>query len=116
MKPVVWIASSRKDLRQFPAPVQREMGRALLWAQLGGAPRNTKVLRGFGGAGVLEIVEDHHGSTYRAVYTVKLAGVVYVLHAFQKKSKYGIETPLHDVELVRQRLAEAVRIHRDQVG
>jgi len=94
--------------------VQDKVGRALLDAQFGGTPHNAKVLRGFGGAGVLEIVEDHRGDTYRAVYTVKLGGTVYVLHAFQKKSQKGSETPLHDVALIRRRLVEAERIHRNE--
>jgi phage-related protein len=80
--------------------------------QLGGAPHRAKALRGFGGAKVLEIVEDHDGDTYRAVYTVKLAGTVYVLHTFQKKSRKASQTPNHDIELIRRRLAEAERIHQ----
>jgi phage-related protein len=112
VKPVVWVGSSKKDLKQFPAIVQREVGRTLLHVQFGETPRSVKVLHGFGGAGVLEIVEGHDGDTYRAVYTVKLAGTVYVLHAFQKKSKTGSRTPTHDVQLIRHRLAEAERLHR----
>lgn len=112
MKPVVWVGSSRKDLKRFPGAVQRGLGRALLHVQLGGAPHNLKKLHGFSGGRVLEVVEDHDGDTYRAVYTVKLAGVVYVLHTFQKKSRKGSETPHHDIELIRRRLAEAERIHR----
>lgn len=80
------------------------MGFALRQAQRGGKHMDAKPLKGFGGSGVLEIVEDHDGSKYRAVYTVKLAGVVYVLHAFQKKSKKGIKTPRHELDLVRRRL------------
>ena len=87
-------------------------GYALYIAQLGGkAPEAT--LKGFRGASVVEIVEDHDGDTYRAVYTVKFAGIVYVLHAFQKKSKKGIATPKHDLDLIRARLALAERIHRE---
>jgi phage-related protein len=112
MKPAVWVGSSKKDLKRFPAFVQRVIGLALLDVQFGGTPPRAKVLRGFSGAGVLEIVEDHDGNTYRAVYTVRLAGMVYVLHTFQKKSKRGSETPKHDIELIRRRLAEAERIHR----
>jgi phage-related protein len=114
VKQVVWVGSSRKDLKEFPARVQDEVGRALLDVQFGGAPHSAKVLRGFGGAGVLEIVEDHDGDTYRAVYTVKLASAVYVLHVFQKKSKKGSDTPNHDIALIRRRLAEAERIHRSR--
>jgi phage-related protein len=87
VKPIVWTGSSKKDLKRFPVRVQRAVGRALQDAQWGGTAKTAKVLRGFGGAGVLEIVENHDGDTYRAVYTVKLASAVYVLHVFQKKSK-----------------------------
>src|SRR5690348_6384616 len=92
-KPVFWVASSRKDLRKFPKPVRQTVGQALFDAQTGGKHPDAKPLRGFRGAGVLEVVEDHDGSTYRVVYTVRFAGAVYVLHAFQKKSKRGVTTP-----------------------
>lgn len=107
------MGSSRKDLREFPEPVQDHMGYALYVAQLGGKHRDTKTLSGFGGAGVVEIVEDYRGDTFRAVYTVRYAGTVYVLHAFQKKSKTGRETPRRDMELIKQRLQEAERIARE---
>jgi phage-related protein len=87
------------------------MGFALYEAQTGGKPDNAKPLRGFGGAGVLEVVEDHDGDAYRAVYTVKLAGAVYVLHCFQKKSKSGIETPQQTIELIKRRLKLAIETH-----
>src|SRR5712691_9258306 len=96
-KPVFWIASSRKDLRKFPKGVKQTIGQALFDAQTGGKHPDAKPLKGFGGAGVLEVVEDDDGSAYRAVYTVKFAGVVYVLHAFQKKSKSGIKTPAREM-------------------
>ena len=83
------------------------MGYALYQAQLGLKARSAKPLRGFGGAGVLEIIEDHGSDTYRAVYTVQFSDVVYVLHAFQKKSKKGIATPRLDVDLVKRRLQKA---------
>lgn len=114
MKPIVWVGSSKKDLRRFPDPVQRAVGRELLRVQFGGSPQSARVLRGFGGAGVLEIVEDHDSDTFRAVYTVKLSGAVYVLHTFQKKSRKRSETPKHVIELIRRRLAEAERIHRSR--
>jgi phage-related protein len=110
LKPVVWVGSSRKDLRAFPDPVQRTVGYALYVAQRGGKHRDTKVLRGFAGSGVLEVVADFRGDTFRAVYTVRFAGRVYVLHAFQKKSKRGRETPRLDIELIAQRLREAEQI------
>ena len=110
LKPVVWVGSSRKDLRRFPDPIQREVGYAIYVAQRGGKHRDAKVLTGFGGAGVLEVVEDFRGDTFRAVYTLKFSDSVYVLHAFQKKSKSGRETPRRDVELIEQRLREAEQI------
>ena len=88
------------------------MGHALLEAQAGGKSNSAKSLQGFGGAGVLEIVEDHDGDAYRAVYTVKLAGVVYVLHCFQKKSKRGIETPKPVIDLIKRRLMAAEEAHK----
>ena len=106
-KPVRWIGTSRDDLRDFPEPVRLRVGGALWEAQTGGKATWAKPLRGFGGAGVVEIVDDHDGDTYRAVYTVRFAGVVYVLHAFQKKSKSGIATPRHEISLIEQRLKRA---------
>jgi len=110
LKPVVWVGSSRKDLRAFPDEVQRHVGYALYVAQRGGKHRDTKALVGFGGAGVVEVVTDIRGDTFRAVYTVRFAANVYVLHAFQKKSKSGRETPQRDAELIKKRLREAERI------
>jgi len=110
LKPVVWVASSRKDLRAFPDPVQRHVGYALYVAQRGGKHRDSKTLRGFGGAAVVEVVTDFRGDTFRAVYTVRFAASVYVLHAFQKKSKSGRETTLRDIELIKRRLREAEQI------
>jgi phage-related protein len=107
MKPLHWLASTKKDLRAFPESVKDVIGRSLLDVQFGETPANATALRGFGGAGVLEIVEDHDGATYRAVYTVKFTDAVYVLHCFQKKSKRGIATPKHDMELIRERLVAA---------
>jgi phage-related protein len=112
LKPVIWVGSSRRDLRGFPEPVQDHVGYALYVAQRGGKHRDTKALGGFGGAGVVEIIKDYRGDTFRCVYTLRYAGAVYVLHAFQKKSKTGRETPRRDMELVRQRLHEAEQIAR----
>lgn len=111
IKPVVWIGSSRRDLASFPEDVKDAVGYALYLAQLGGKHADAKPLRGFGGAGTLEIVEDHAGDTYRAVYTVRLPGRIYVLHAFKKKSKSGIKTPGSEVELIRLRLKRAEDEH-----
>jgi phage-related protein len=113
-KPVVWIGSSRKDLREFPEAVQDHMGYALYVAQQGGKHRDTKRLTGFGGGGVVEITKDYRGDTFRAVYTLRYQGAVYVLHAFQKKSKTGRETPRRDIELIKQRLGEAERIAKGE--
>jgi phage-related protein len=104
-----WVGSTRKDLKEFPDEVTRAMGHALNLAQIGDKSPDAKPLKGFGGAGVLEIVEDWDGDTYRAVYTVKLSSGVYVLHAFQKKSHRGKETDKHDLDLIRRRLVEARR-------
>lgn len=107
VKPVRWIGSSRDDVRAFPEAVRLRVGGALREAQTGGKAGWAKPLKGFGGAGVLEVVDDHDGDTYRAVYTVRFAGFVYVLHAFQKKSKSGIATPKHEIALIEQRLKRA---------
>ena len=117
-KPLAWIGSSQKELRGFPEEVKDVMGYALHLAQAGGKHDAAKPLSGFGGAGVLEVVEDHDGDTYRAVYTVKFADRVYVLHAFQKKAKKGIKTPKKDIDLVRDRLklAEADHAARAEGG
>lgn len=115
-KPLIWIGSSRKDLREFPEDVRHRMGYALWIAQTGGKHRDAKALRGFGGAGVLEIIKDYRGDTFRAVYTLKHADVVFMLHAFQKKSKTGRETPRRDIELIKQRLREAERIAKEMMA
>jgi len=112
LKPVIWIGSSRQDLRKFSESVQDHMGYALYVAQRGGKHRDAKVLSGFGGAGVVEIVKDFRGDAFRAVYTLRYAGAVYVLHAFQKKSKAGRGTPRRDMELIKLRLREAEQIAR----
>lgn len=115
-KPVRWIGSSRDDLRAFPEAVRLRVGGALWEAQLGRKAPWAKPLKGFGGAGVLEVVDDHDGDTYRAVYTVRLAGVIYVLHAFQKKSKSGVATPRREIALVEQRLKRAEEDHDQWVA
>jgi phage-related protein len=101
------VASSRKDLKKFPKGVRHAVGQALFDAQTGRKHPDAKPLKGFHGAGVLEVVEDDKGNAYRAVYTTKFAGVVYVLHVFQKKSKSGIKTPAQEIEKVKVRLKEA---------
>jgi phage-related protein len=113
-KPLFWMGSSRADLRGFPDEVCQSMGFALWQAQLGRKHGDAKILKGFGGAGVLEVVENHDGSTYRAVYTVKFADAVYVLHSFQKKSKRGIKTPTAEMNVIRDRLKAAERHHEER--
>tara|TARA_B100001123_G_scaffold382018_2_gene452857 strand:- start:4487 stop:4858 length:372 start_codon:yes stop_codon:yes gene_type:complete len=110
-KDLAWIGSSLDDLKAFPEAVRQDVGYALHLVQHGEKPVSAKPLKGFKGAGVLELVERHDGDTYRAVYTVKLAGRVYVLHAFQKKSKKGIATPKPEIDKIKQRLAVAEQEH-----
>ena len=111
-KPLEWVGRALDELMDLPAPVRRTMGFALRFAQAGVKPDNVKPLHGFKGAGVLEVVEDYDGDTYRAVYTVKLAEVVYVLHCFQKKSKKGIATPKQTIDLIHRRLRVAEMMHK----
>jgi phage-related protein len=111
---VVWIGSSRKDLRKFPREVRRDFGQALYAAQQGETDPSAKPLRGFRGGSVLEAVANHDGDTWRAVYTVRYAEAIYVLHAFQKKSTKGIATPGKEIDLIHRRLAEAERLHRQK--
>ena len=113
MKAVRFVGSSRDDLRALPRQAQKDIGFALFEAQLGGKSYFAKPLKGFKGAGVLEIVEDLDGDTYRAVYTVKLADAIYVLHVFQKKSKRGIATPKADMDLIKSRLKLAEQMSRE---
>ena len=116
LKPCIFVGSSRKELSFLPEEVRRHFGHALFEAQSGREAIGVKPLKGFGGRGVLEVLEDHEGSTYRAVYTVRFATAVYVLHAFQKKSKSGIATPKHVIDLVASRLKDAETIHRATVA
>jgi phage-related protein len=115
LKPLRWIAASKKDLLTMPDEVQDRFGYALYLAQVGRKADQAKVLTGFGSAGVLEVVEDVRGSSYRAVYTVKFADAVYVLHCFQKKATKGIATPKHEMDKIRERLkaAEALAMRRN---
>jgi phage-related protein len=104
LKKLVWVRSSKAELKTFPDVVQYHLGFALKQAQLGGKHPDAKPLHGFRGASVVEIVEDYDGDTYRAVYTVKFTEAIYVLHAFQKKAKHGIKTLKHDLDLIDERL------------
>lgn len=113
-RPITWVGSSRRDLKRFPPPVRRDMGKALYAAQRGETDPAAKPLRGFGGARVMEIVDLHDTNTYRAMYAAQFVEAIYVLHAFQKKSNRGIATPAREIELVRRRLADAERLHRQR--
>ena len=110
-KRIVWVRSSRADLKAFPKEVRTKIGYALWVAQQGGKPTDVKPLRGFGGAGVLEVISDFDRDTYRGVYTVRFREAIYVLHVFKKKSKSGISTPRAELELVAARLRYAEEIH-----
>ncbi len=112
-KPLIWIGGSKKDLMALPLDVRKFFGHALDFAQRGDKHDAAKPLKGFGGTGVLEIVEDDTGGTYRAVYTVKFAEAVFVLHCFQKKSKSGISTPKEDMDIIRARLKVAEALIRE---
>jgi len=112
-KPVIWMGDSLARLQAFPPTVQDEIGYAIYLAQIGEKHLRAKPLKGLG-SGVLEVVSDHRGDTFRAVYTVRFQHRVYVLHAFQKKSKKGIATPQPDIALLKQRLARAAALHAAQ--
>jgi len=115
MKPLIFVADSHRALSEFPDPVQRHVGFALYQAQMGDKHIDAKPLKNVAG-GVLEVISDHFGDTFRTVYTVKLVKAVYVLHAFQKKSKHGIATPQSVMQLVKQRLLRAIEIDRELEG
>lgn len=112
-KELIWIGSSKEDLSGFPDDVKLVMGFALRMVQQGGKHARAKPLKGYKGAGVLEIVDDFDGDTYRAVYTVKFEGAVYALDAFQKKSKKGIATSTADLNRIKSRLKRAEEMHAE---
>jgi phage-related protein len=114
-RPVEWVGSSKEDLRAFPADVQDHVGFALYQAQAGLKHRDAKPLKGWG-AGVLEVVSCHDGDTYRAVYVVRFKGVLYVLHAFQKKAKKDIATPKQEIDLIKRRLKAAEQHYKETYG
>src|SRR5258708_40339670 len=113
-KSLAWIGSSRRDLKVFPEEVKDAIGYALFEAQVGRKSQAAKPLAGFGGSGVLEVIEDFQRNTYRAVYTVKFSELVYVLHAFQKKSKKGIATPKLEIDLIKRRLKLAKEDYKER--
>jgi phage-related protein len=106
-RPLFWIGSSKRDLLDLPEEVVKTFGFALGLAQNGQKHHKAKPMKGYGAAGVLEVVEDHRGNTYRAVYTVRFEKAIYSLHVFQKKSTRGIATPRHEIELINQRMKQA---------
>lgn len=111
LKPLAWMGTSRRDYGAFPSEVQHHVGYALYLAQRGSVHAHAKVLKGFGDAGVLEVVSSNDGDAYRTVYTVRFTKAIYVLHAFKKKSKTGIATPKAEIDLVRKRLKQAKEHH-----
>ena len=115
LRPLCWIGSSKRDFKGLPPAVQDEFGFQLFLAQTGQRPPSAKLLKGLG-SGVVELVENFDGDTYRAVYTVRFETAVYVLHAFKKKSKSGIKTPQTDMDLVKRRLRDAETIHNATKG
>jgi len=114
IRPLLWVASSKRDYRAFPSPVQERLGFELFLVQTGQHPPSAKPLKGLGG-GVVELVEDFDGDTYRAVYTVRFSAAVYVLHAFKKKSKRGMRTPQSDIDLIEHRLKKVASDHAERL-
>lgn len=112
-RPLLWIASSKRDFREFPSRVQDGFGFELYLAQTGQHPPSAKPLKGMG-SGVVKLVENFDGDTYRAVYTVRFSDAVYVLHAFKKKSKRGIKTPQGDIDLIKRRMKDAEQDHAER--
>lgn len=113
LKSLTWLGSSRKDFSGFPDEVKSEMGYALFQAQAGGRHRKAKTLKGAGDADVVEILDDYRSDTFRTIYTVRFASAIYVLHAFQKKSKQGIATAKSDLRMIEYRLREAELLHKE---
>ena len=111
-RPLFWEGSAKRDFKQFPVAVQKDMGVALFVVQLGGTPPSAKPWKG-SGPGVHELIEDHRGDTYRTVYTVRIAQSIHVLHAFQKKATSGIKTPKTDVDMIERRLKAVLERHND---
>jgi phage-related protein len=116
LRPIIWAPQTLRELRSFPKKVKREFGRALHFAQAGDKHPAAKPLKGFGGGGILEVVEEYDRGSYRAVYAIRFKEAVYVLHVFQKKSRKGIETARSDVNLIKERLKWATQIHAQKSG
>lgn len=112
-KLVYWVGSSKKDLMKLPRTIQRQIGYSLHLVQIEQEDNDSKPLKGFGSAKVREIIKDDSEGTYRAVYTVEFKEMIYVLHVFKKKSKTGIATPKHEIELIKRRLKDAQDIYKE---
>lgn len=113
LKPLIWVGSSKDDLLEFSEKIRGTFGYALYLAQRGERHMHSKILKGFGGAGVIEIIENDESGTFRIVYTIKMPKIVFVLHAFQKKSKQGIKTPKQEIDIIKKRLKEAQEIYKE---
>ncbi len=113
LKRLIWVGSSKSDLLKFPNEVKHSIGFGLYLAQTGKRSLHSKVLKGFGSAGVIEIIESDESGTFRVVYTVKISNFVFVLHAFQKKSKQGIKTPKQEIDLIKKRLKDSQKIYKE---
>lgn len=115
VRPLFWVASSKRDYKVFPGAVQEGFGFELFLVQIGQHPPSAKPLKGLG-SGVLELIENFDGDTYRAVYAVRFKDAVYILHAFKKKSKRGSQTPKSDIDLIKRRLMAAAEDHGSRFG
>lgn len=116
MKKLVWVGSSREDLKEFPPPVCSAIGYALFFAQSGKKHPHTKTLSGMGGASVIEIKENDPSGTYRLIYTIETEEYIFILHAFQKKSKSGKATPKQELDMVKKRLKESRVLYKELIG
>lgn len=114
LKELIWVSSSKKDLLKLPEDVIDFMGHGLYLAQVGEQHEDAKVLKGFGSADVIELIDTDSTGTYRAVYTIKMRDVVFVLHVFQKKSKSGIKTPQQDIDLIKNRIKQAQVLYNER--
>lgn len=116
LRDLVWVTPAKKALSKFPETVQKDVLAAVHIARAGGKSEAVKVLSGFGDAGVLEVIENHRGDTYRAVYTIRFVTAIYVIHAFKKKSKEGVKTPKHEMDLIESRMKQIEELHRKKNG
>ena len=113
LRKIRWVGDSRTRVREFPGQVRKDIGHSLYLVQTGQTPESARPMKGLG-SGVFEIASDHDTNTYRAVYTVKIGEFIYLLHAFQKKSKSGISTPRYEIDLIRRRLRRAKELAKQE--